>query len=299
MLDIVPYLQKKKQTEYSKTVYISELDSYTMSEKLGPDKAPIKSKIVEEQLSDQHLESFNLVRKRSQFAIYGRKSDIKLSLFQNMENVVATAEERKRSGGTDCLITKKVKSLMTQGWPELEVEDAIRRAVIQINKQKTISQMFSKVEPSKDPVKESSKTLPSAAAGQKVSISPSSSLDENDNKATNSQSALGKLCQQLEIQNYKILVANFDANDPIEILSKDMASDLKENELLTKREYKEARYRWLKGSKFLTAKNAVAEEMDHLKFELNDYGLPSNTNINILMREKNSGTLLTTQITLF
>ena len=41
-----------------------------MSEKLGPDKAPIKSKIVEEQLSDQHLESFNLVRKRSQFAIY-------------------------------------------------------------------------------------------------------------------------------------------------------------------------------------------------------------------------------------
>ena len=108
MLDIVPYLQKKKQTEYSKTVYISELDSYTMSEKLGPDKAPIKSKIVEEQLSDQHLESFNLVRKRSQFAIYGRKSDIKLSLFQNMENVVATAEERKRSGGTDCLITKKV-----------------------------------------------------------------------------------------------------------------------------------------------------------------------------------------------
>ena len=61
MLDIVPYLQKKKQTEYSKTVYISELDSYTMSEKLGPDKAPIKSKIVEEQLSDQHLESFNLV----------------------------------------------------------------------------------------------------------------------------------------------------------------------------------------------------------------------------------------------
>ena len=58
MLDIVPYLQKKKQTEYSKTVYISELDSYTMSEKLGPDKAPIKSKIVEEQLSDQHLESF-------------------------------------------------------------------------------------------------------------------------------------------------------------------------------------------------------------------------------------------------
>ena len=65
MLDIVPYLQKKKQTEYSKTVYISELDSYTMSEKLGPDKAPIKSKIVEEQLSDQHLESFNLVRKRS------------------------------------------------------------------------------------------------------------------------------------------------------------------------------------------------------------------------------------------
>jgi hypothetical protein len=112
LLDIVPYLQKKKQTEYSKTVYISELDSYTMSEKLGPDKAPIKSKIVEEQLSDQHLESFNLVRKRSQFAIYGRKSDIKLSLFQNMENVVATAEERKRCGGTDCLITKKVKSLM-------------------------------------------------------------------------------------------------------------------------------------------------------------------------------------------
>ena len=78
MLDIVPYLQKKKQTEYSKTVYISELDSYTMSEKLGTDKAPIKSKIVEEQLSDQHLESFNLVRKRSQFAIYGEVISLEL-----------------------------------------------------------------------------------------------------------------------------------------------------------------------------------------------------------------------------
>ena len=81
-------------------------------------------------------------------------------------------------------------------------------------------------------------------------------------------SALEKLCQQLEITNYANIIENFDNTDPLENLSQGLAKDLRESEILTETEYKEAKFRWMKGSKFVNDKNAVIEEVEVLKTEL-------------------------------
>ena len=101
-----------------------------------------KRKQHEAQLVSQHQEKLDQIRKRSNFVIYGKKKEFNLSLYQHMENVVATVFEAKKkdmSHGGDCLVTQEVQRLMKGGWSDDEIEDAIAQALSKINKQRKIS----------------------------------------------------------------------------------------------------------------------------------------------------------------